>query len=159
MIFAVIYPYVIWTSFCKFKLFFTSLCYMWVMMLLSSPFIALLLLVVANINICMFSFHVSSKLGLRFTTATIRLGSISLNMSKVISFLILLCQLCVFLIILKNSIKAAFSVTWSNSVDLHFFILKYSCMQPKFHHQRLHLMHFLFNKLIFWYFEYPWKKL
>ena len=80
-------------------------------MLLSAPFIALLLLVVANINICMFSFHVSSKLGLRFTTATIRLGSISLNMSKVISFLILLCQLRVFLIILKNSIKAAFSVT------------------------------------------------
>lgn len=124
MIFAIIYPYVIWTSFCKFKLFFTSLFYMWVMMLLSAPFIALLLLVVANINICMFSFHVSSKLGLRFTTATIRLGSISLNMSKVISFLILLCQLRVFLIILKNSIKAAFSVTWSNSVDLHFFYLK-----------------------------------
>ena len=141
--------------------FFTCSCYIWVMLLLLVPLIALLLLVVGNINISTFSFHVSSKFGLRFTTGTIRLWSMSLNMSKIISFSILLCQFCVFLIILKNSIKTAFSVTWSNNVDLHFFFfyLKDFSHAPQFHYQRLLLMFFLFNKLIFWYFKYPWKKL
>ena len=43
-------------------------------------------LIVANINICMFSFDASSKFGLHFTITIIRLGSMSLNLSKVTSF-------------------------------------------------------------------------
>ena len=76
-----------------------------------SKFFVLLLLIVANINICTFSFDASSKFGLHFTIAIICLGSMSLNLGNVISFSILLCQFRIYLIILHNSIKSAFSVT------------------------------------------------
>ena len=54
---------------------------MWVISHLLSSFIALRLLVVANINIYTFSVQVINKFELSFTTATFRLES---NMSKVI---------------------------------------------------------------------------
>ena len=69
------------------------------MSLLLATFFALLLLIVANISICTFSSDASSKFELRVTIATIYLGSISLNLSKVISFPILFCEFKVFLII------------------------------------------------------------
>ena len=81
------------------------------MSLLFAMFFALLLVIVGNVNIFTFCFDASSKFRLRFTIATIRLGSISLKVSKVISFSILFCEFKVFLIILENSIKTAFSVT------------------------------------------------
>ena len=81
------------------------------MSLLFATFFALLLVIVGNINIFTLSFDASSKFGLRFTIATIRLGSISLNLSKVISFSILFYEFKVSLFILDNSIKTAFSVT------------------------------------------------
>ena len=56
-------------------------------------------------NTWTFSFDISSKFGLRFTIATIFGGSISLNMSKAISFLTLLCQFCVFKGSLINASK------------------------------------------------------
>ena len=140
--------------------FFTCCCYIWLMLLPFAPLIALFLLIVGNINTSTFSFHVRIKFGLRFTTEAIRLGSMSLNMSQIISFSILLCQLCVFLIILKNSIKKAFLVTWSKNGDLHFFFyLNDFSYALQFYYQRLLLMLFLFNELIFWYFENSWKKL
>ena len=93
--------------------------------------IALLILIVANINIFTFSFDVSSKFGLRFI-ATISLGSMSLNLLKLTSFSVLPYQFWVFLIISQNSIKTPFSVTWSSNVDCIFFILKISRMQSSF---------------------------
>ena len=87
---------------------FACCCYVWVMLLLFATFFALLLLIVTNIIICTFSSDVSSKFGLRFMIVTIRSGSISLNLSKVISFSIFLCQFRIFLIIIHSSIKAAF---------------------------------------------------
>ena len=114
-----------------------------------ATFFALLLLIDTNINICTFSFEAISKLGSCFLISTICLGSISLNLSKVISFSILLCQCTVFLIILHNSIRAAFSETWRSNIDLHFFILKISRIQPSFIF-RVTLNVFLFYKLIFW---------
>ena len=94
-----------------------------------SKFFVLLLLIVANINICAFSFDASSKFGLHFTIAIIYLGSMSLNLGNVISFSILLCQFRIYLIILYNTIKSAFSVTQSINVDFHFYILKISRIQ------------------------------
>ena len=102
------------------------------MSLLFATFFALLLVIVGNINIFTFSFNASSKFGLRFTIATMRLRSISPNLSKVISFSILFFEFKIFLVILDNSTKTAFSVTWSSNVDLHFFILKISRIQPSF---------------------------
>ena len=49
------------------------------MSLLFATFFALLLLIIANMNICTFSSDASSKFGSRVTIATISLGSISLN--------------------------------------------------------------------------------
>ena len=92
------------------NLTFSRSCYVRAMLILFATLFVLLLLIVANINICTFSSNVSSKFGLRFTIATIRLGSMSLNLRKVISFPIFLCQFRIFLIILHNSIKTAFSV-------------------------------------------------
>ena len=89
-------------------------------------------LIVANINICTFSFDASSKFGLHFTITIIRLGSMSLNLSKVTSFSIFLCQFRIYLIILHNSIKSVFSVISSSIVDFHFFILKISRIEPCF---------------------------
>ena len=128
--------------------FFTCCCYVWVILLLFSAFFALLLLIVANINICTFSCDASSKFGLRFTIAGIRLGSMS---SKVISFSICLCKFRIFLIILHNSIKTAFSVIWSINIDLHFFFLKISRIQPCFAFRvTLNVFISLIYKLIFW---------
>ena len=92
------------------------------MLLLFATFFALLLVIDANINIFTFSFDASSKSGLRVTIATIRLGSRSLNLSKIISFSILFYEFRVFLIILDNSIKN----------DLHIFILNISRIQTSF---------------------------
>ena len=138
--------------------FFAYCCYVWVMLILLTTFFALLLLIVADINICTFSSDVSSKFGLRFTIAAIHFGSMSLNLSKVISFPIFLCQFRIFLIILHNSIKIAFSVIWCSNVYLHFFILKIPRIQPCFNF-RITLNFFLFYKLIFWNFNHPWEKL
>ena len=92
-------------------------------------FFAMLLLIVANINTCTFSCDASTKFGLRFTIAKICL---SLNLSKVISFSILLYQFRIFLIVLHNSINTAFSGIWSSNADLHFLISKISCIQSCF---------------------------
>ena len=140
--------YIRWTNYFKFNVFFTCCCYVWVMFLLFATFFALLLVIVANINISPFSFDASSKSGLRFTIAIIRLGSISLKLSKVISFSILFCEFRVFVIILDNSIKN----------DLHFFILNISRIQPSFTF-RVALNVFFFYKLIFWNFNHYWEKL
>ena len=78
--------YIRWTNYIKFNVFFTCCCYVRVMSLLFATFFALLLVIDTNINIFTFSFNASSKSGLRITIATIRLGSISLSLSKVISF-------------------------------------------------------------------------
>ena len=56
-------------------------------------------------NTWTFSFDISSKFGLRFTIATNLLGSLSLNLSKAISYSILLFQFCVFKGILLNASK------------------------------------------------------
>ena len=98
-------------------------------------FFVLLLLIVANINTWTFSFDASSKFGLRVTIAKMRLFSISLNLSKVISFSILFYEFKVFLITLDNSIKTAFSVTWSSNIDSHFFYLKDFLYTIQFHLQ------------------------
>ena len=120
--------------------FFVCCCYVRMMLLLFAMFFALLLLNVANINICRFSSDASSKFGLRFTIATMRLGSMSLNLSEVISFSIFLCQFR-FLIILHNSIKTAFSVIWSSNVDLHFLSYRFPVYNPA-SPSGLHLMFF-----------------
>ena len=131
----------IWTSYFKFNLFF------YLMLLHVSDAPSLCYAFRNAINIYTFTFDASSsKFGLPFMIATIRLGSISLNLSKVTSFSILLCQFRVFLIILHNSIKTAFSVIWSCNIDLHFFILK-------------DLTNLVFYKLIFWNFNHPWENL
>ena len=95
IIFAVIYVYIIRTSYFILT-FFTCCCYFWVMLLLFATFFSLRLLSVANINNCTFSFDVSSKFGLRFTIAIIPLGSMSLNLVNV-SFPMLFVSLGVFL--------------------------------------------------------------
>ena len=56
-----------------------------------ATFFALLLLIADNRNICMVSFDASSEFGLRFTIAITCLTSMSLNLSKILSFSILLC--------------------------------------------------------------------
>ena len=91
--------YIRWTNYFKFNVFFTCCCYVCVMSLLFATFFALLLVIDTNINIFTFSFDASSKSGLRITITTIRLGSISLNLSNVISFSILFRELGVFLIV------------------------------------------------------------
>ena len=101
------------------------------MSLLFAKFFALLLLIVANINICMFSIDASSKFALLVTIATIYLGSISLDLSKVISFSILFCEFKVFLIILDNSIETAFSV----AISICIFFVKDFSYATQFHLQ------------------------
>ena len=120
--------YIIWTSYFKFNLFYLVL-------LRVSDAPSLCYVFCIAINICTFSFNDSSKFGLRFTIATIRLGSMSLTLSKVLSFSILLCQFRVSPIILHNNIKRAFSLTWSSNVDLYLFILKNFSYTNQFHLQ------------------------